>query len=167
MLIDRQAIRDCVYRYSRGVDRHDDELLASVFHPDAIDQHGNLFLGRAPDFVRWANGAHSGYVSHTHSITSHSCEIDGNVAHAESYVLTVHRHADGRRVRVLGGRYVDRFERRDGEWKIAVRRVLRDWRFDVSGAKFAVREDLQTDDRGFPLGRWDRHDLSYHLPSNG
>src|SRR5437870_7614815 len=51
-LLDRQAIADCVYRYARGLDRHDEEIYASAYHDDAIDHHGD-FLGRRDKFVPW------------------------------------------------------------------------------------------------------------------
>ena len=48
LLIDRQEILDCLNRYCRALDRHDDELLTSVFHPDAVDNHGPWAGGREP-----------------------------------------------------------------------------------------------------------------------
>jgi ketosteroid isomerase-like protein len=162
-LIDRQAILDCVYRYCRGLDRHDFELLASVFHPDAMDQHGD-FLGPLPDFLKFADEATSIHASSTHNITCHFCEIEGDVAHAESYVLSISRERDGKSAMVLGGRYIDRFEKRNGEWRIALRRVVRDFRFDADTTQFQIREAAQTDGSGFPLARRDRDDLSYQRP---
>ena len=103
-LIDRQEINDCIHRYTRGLDRHDDELLRSVFHPDAIDNHG-AWVGGREEFVQWANHVcHNALGGHMHHITSHTCEIDGDVAHTESYVSFVHRYKDGRTVHVAGGR---------------------------------------------------------------
>jgi len=156
-LLDRQAILDCIHRYSRGLDRHDDALLASCFHPDAIDNHGN-WVGGLEDFIAWANhDIHESYAAHTHNITSHFAEIDGDVANAESYVIFILRHKDGELVKVGGGRYLDRFERRDGEWKIALRQLLLDWRFEADGSAF------NTDDL-YVHGTWDRSDMSYERP---
>jgi hypothetical protein len=56
-LIDRQAIRDCLTRYCRGVDRLDRELVLSTYHPDAIDDHG-AFVGTREEFVDWAFALH-------------------------------------------------------------------------------------------------------------
>jgi hypothetical protein len=110
-LLDRQAILDCAQRYARALDRHDDELLTSVYHDDAIDNHGSWVGGRT-EFVRWANhAAHGHLAAHLHHITTHSCEIDGDTAHTESYVQFVHRYPDGKKVLVGGGRYVDRLEK--------------------------------------------------------
>ena len=39
-LLDREAIRDCIYRYCRGVDRADEASLRGAYWPDATDQHG-------------------------------------------------------------------------------------------------------------------------------
>jgi hypothetical protein len=158
-LIDRQEILDCVCRYSRGLDRHDDEILRSVFHEDALDNHGN-WAGRREDFVRWANHeCHNGLSAHMHHITTHNCEIDGLVAHTETYVLWVHRVADERTVNVAGGRYLDRLEKRNGEWRIVVRRLVLDYRYTCEGSVF---HDPQI--RGYPLGTQDRRDISYQRP---
>jgi SnoaL-like domain len=156
-LIDRQAILDCIHRYCRGLDRHDDELLESAFHPDAIDNHGSWFGGRE-EFVRWANHeCHEGLLSHQHHVTTHNCEIDGDVAHTETYVLFIHRQGDRRTVLCGGGRYLDRLERRDGEWRIARRRLVMDLSGTLEGSGFESFAD-------YPSGRWDRGDDSYERP---
>ena len=56
-LADKEAIRDCVHRFARGVDRHDESILRSVFHGDALDNHGDVVLGR-DEFAAWANEWH-------------------------------------------------------------------------------------------------------------
>ena len=39
-LLDKEAIRDALVRYCRGVDRGDADLICSAYHPDAEDDHG-------------------------------------------------------------------------------------------------------------------------------
>ena len=156
-LIDRQDILDVIYRYARALDRHDDELLASVFHEDAIDNHGPWVGGRT-DFVRWANHeVHNGLAAHMHHITTHSCEIDGDVAHTESYVLFVHRREDGVSVHVGGGRYLDRLEKRDGEWRIVLRRLVMDYSHSADGSGFDESD-------GYQRGTQNSSDPSYQRP---
>lgn len=153
-LLDRQAIRDCIYRYARAVDRHDEELIATVFHADAVDNHG-AFVGRVPHFIEWVNGLHEARcISHSHNITCHSCEISGGVAHAESYICWVLGLVDGRTVHFGSGRYLDRLERRNGEWRIAVRRVVTELRFNTDAVAFEASERSAH-------GTWDRNDPSY------
>src|SRR5581483_11030852 len=100
---------------------------------------------------------HDGLLAHQHHITTHSCELDGDVAHTESYILFVHRRGDGRTVLFGGGRYIDRFERRDGEWRIALRRLVMDFSATGDGSSF-------DDADGYPRGRPDRTDVSYLRP---
>jgi hypothetical protein len=157
-LIDRQAILDCVTRAARGLDRHDPEILRSAYHDDAIVNIGP-FVGRTGEFVAWSSAGHGElYRGHTHNITCHTAEIEGDTAHAESYVLMVLRHKDGQRVTVAGGRYIDRLERRDGEWRISLRRLAPDWRFTADGSVWSA------DRPGIPYGTWDRSDISYQRP---
>lgn len=157
-LDDRQQILDCILRYCRGLDRHDQELLESAFHEDAIDNHGAR-VDRKPDFFKLRTGGHNETsISHLHSIANHTCEISGNTAHTESYVLFISRHRDAKTIWVGGGRYIDRLEKRNGEWKIAVRRLVIEFRFPADGVPFS---------NGKPpalAGKWDRTDVSYDRP---
>jgi len=117
---DRQAILDCLHRYTRGVDRADRALMLSAYHPDAIDEHGVANLGAA-DFVDWAIGYHAAYQTrYQHIITNHSVELDGEVAHGETYYLFWGENREGPPT-IAFGRYVDRFEKRGGQWAIAHR----------------------------------------------
>lgn len=157
-LVDRQAILDCIYRYSRGLDRHDSELLASAFWEDAVDNHGD-FVGYIPEFVEWGNAGHEAkFAAHTHHITCHAAEIAGDEAHCESYVIFVLRQKDGKTVNVGGGRYVDRLEKRRGEWRILLRRLIMDWRFTADGSVWGSNVF------NYEHGRWDRQDASYDRP---
>ena len=53
-LHDKQSIREVLTRYCRAVDRMDRDLLISVYHPDAVDDHG-FFVGAREDFWAWVN----------------------------------------------------------------------------------------------------------------
>ena len=155
-LIDRQAIVDCLHRYTRGLDRHDDELVLSAYHPDAIDDHG-VFRGGPREFVEWANALHSAnWTAHQHYATN--IDVDGDSAHVESYFLVVFRRGDSSAVDLAGARYVDRFERRGREWRIAARAVLIEWNGNAEMNPALFGEGFE-----WP-GRWDRTDRSYERP---
>ena len=156
-LLDRQAILDVVNKYARAVDRHDVELMLEVYHADATDEHGS-FAGNPIAFAQWANQFHAeGFASHTHNITTHNVEIDGATAHAESYCLYALRRREPARVILGCGRYIDRLEKRDGEWRIALRKLYVDWRAEVDGTIFLTPN-------GYPEGARDRTDPSYQRP---
>jgi hypothetical protein len=122
-LLDRQAIYDAVARHARGCDRHDAEVLTSAYHPDGIDEHG-FAVNPGPGYAAWANAQHSaGSLQNMHHITTHLCDIDGDHAHAETYVIGLFLNPDGKTARLIAGRYADRLERRDEEWRIALRRT--------------------------------------------
>ena len=125
-LLGRQDILDCLVRFSRGMDRFDRELFLSAFHADAIIAAGE-FVGGPQDLYDWASQLHEQGQSATHhNLLNHSCDVDGDVAHAETYYLCVGRNRDepnGAAVR----RYMDRRERREGQWKIALRCNAIEW----------------------------------------
>jgi len=72
------------------------------------------------------------------------------IARVESYVTATHvlrPEAGGFRF-VVAGRYVDRFERRGDEWRIAARKLVVDW-LDVPEEASAIRAHLaQITERG-------------------
>jgi ketosteroid isomerase-like protein len=127
-LLDKQAIHEVLMRYCRGVDRRDEDLLCSVFHPDALDEHG-VFDGNALEFAHMAVDMLKQFTATSHMILNEYVQLEGDSAHVESYVLASHRsERDGRKIDMtMGARYVDRFERRGGEWRIAHRAVVHDW----------------------------------------
>jgi hypothetical protein len=158
-LKDRVAILDCVQRQARGHDRHDLELMASVYLEDGIDEHGSV-VKRGPDYGAWANASHSAvFEDHLHNITTHTCEVDGDQAHCESYVIGAMRGRDGTSMTLLGGRYLDRLERRDGEWGIALRRCTLEWTMSGDGTLLHTGAF-----EGFVKGTWTRDDPSYARP---
>jgi hypothetical protein len=157
-LLDKQAIFECVNRYARGLDRHDDEMVGSAYHEGARDHHGD-FLGDPADFIPWANELHAAdWVAHHHHLTTHTVELDGDVAHAETYCIGTFLRKSEPVVDMAGGRYVDRLERRDGEWKIVDREVVIEWvcAAESTASRFSAGP--------YPDGTWDRTDLSYRRP---
>lgn len=126
-LLDKEQIRDVLYRYARGVDRKDLELLKSCYHEDAIDAHWS-FIGNGRDFAREILEPHQmGQVPvFKHFITNVLIELDGDRAFCESsYLFSQTISLTRRRQAALTseGRYLDIFERRAGEWRI-LRRLL-------------------------------------------
>jgi hypothetical protein len=122
------AIRKTLARYARGVDRGDNPLLESAYWPDAHDDHGN-FKGGPADFAA--------YISERfdrtprvgqHHITNVYAEVDGDVALVESYFIAFNAQVAeaGGEHDLVTGRYLDRFEQRNGEWRIAQRQVVID-----------------------------------------
>ena len=126
-LTDRAEILDCLTRYARGMDRMDRALARSAYHDDAIDDHVG-FVGPVDEFLDWAFEYHGGQVRHQHYLTNHSVDIEGDVAHAETYYLFLGTDRDEQApLTITGGRYLDRFERREGRWAIAARMCLVEW----------------------------------------
>jgi hypothetical protein len=125
-LEDRQAILDCLVRYCRGMDRFDRDLVLSAYHPDAIDDHG-IFVGDPQEFVDWAMALHSSHSMTQHILSNHTCELDGDVAHTETYFLVAWLDRDKKPLYPVGGRYIDRLERRNGRWAIAARKSIPEW----------------------------------------
>ncbi len=151
--LDREAIHTVLMRYCRGVDRLDRDLIASVYHPDAYDHHGpsNMLGVKYADYlvVRLAEL----FDASQHRIANLSIDLRGDVAWTESYLHSFMNHAD--RIDEFVGRYIDRFERRDGEWKIGERWVVADFTRAMPVASRYASEGY------FLKGRRDRQDQSY------
>lgn len=128
VLLDKQAIYEVLIRYCRGADRCDEELIRSVYHDDAYDDHG-YWRGSGSDFARFVSARlTAANLATTHSITNVLMEVDGDSARSESQVMaTLVRKGSPRLADVMGARYLDRLSRRNGEWKIDERTVVLDW----------------------------------------
>jgi hypothetical protein len=150
-LVSRKNIHDVLTRYCRAIDRCDLELLRSVYWADAIDDHGT-FSGNAWDFADYVIPAlQASFEATMHAITNVHMEVAGDVACTECYVIAYHKFRGDRGAAetifgdryvaqfdwsaphgvpqqfFFGGRYLDRFERRGGEWRIFQRTVVMDW----------------------------------------
>lgn len=152
-----RLIRRRLQEYCRGIDRCDEALIASVYFPDATDDHG-AFKGLGTDFARHVTIALRSRMEATqHLIADPIIDfLDATTAHVETYVHAVHRcrDSDGPYLERFGGRYVDRFECRGGDWRIADRLVVREWDV-VERITPAFRAGTFTE------GRRDRTDPAY------
>ena len=128
-LADREAIRHCLMRYCRGIDRLDRELLDSVYWPDATDDH-IIYSGNAGGFINFVIDVLSQLDQTQHLVGNVLIDMSGpDMASSESVFQAFHRlpGADGASDLFVGGRYVDRLEKRNDEWRILVRTVIIDW----------------------------------------
>lgn len=159
-LLDRTAIREVLARYCRAADRCDEELLRSCYHPDALDRHGR-FAGTAADFAAWVTGVQrTTSITTQHAVSNVVIELAGATAWVESAFMATHvRPAaagfDQPFLDTFWGRYVDRFEKRDGLWAIASREVVHDWSECRGCGPLMAQADA------YRAGRRDRGDPSY------
>lgn len=169
-VVDYRAILDNELQYTRGLDRHDDELIVDVFWPDAQVSYGALVS--MDEMAAWANAGHAENAAHQHFVTGLTLDIEGDTAHEEGYIFfssdmprdtsfdtegvpTPGRAVAGSMTTFGTGRYVNRYERRDGEWRMLVHEYVHD-----------ISMPLETVDLCATacLGRWDRTDISYLRP---
>lgn len=139
-LLDRAEIHDCLARYVRGVDRGDAELLRSAYHPDAYDDHVE-YKGGVDGFIAWIEARFAPFENSMHNIGLSIIEFAGpDVACVETQYASrrlrkptpqeaAHLGPHDMMMRQSWGRYLDRFERRDGAWRVARRVVVVDDRF--------------------------------------
>jgi len=149
MLLDERAIRNVVLRYCRGVDRLDEALVRSCYHPGATDEHGS-FSGDVEAYVEWSFRLLRAYDATMHFIGNQLVEVQGDVARAESYGVAYHRKEGGKARQNLttGFRFIDRFERRDGEWRIARRVATTEWsRAESPEDRWPIPDHLRTGKR--------------------
>lgn len=162
-LLDKEAIRETLCRYARGLDRLDAEMTKSAWHEDAVQVHGE-FEGPAQMFVEHAIDFLRHHDAQSHMMGNYLIELDGDVAQVESYGIAFQRmNADGgvQTDSLLGCRLLDRMEKRDGEWKIARRRTVTDWCMDAPTNVTWGDGTLAVMNTPAGLGRKDRTDPSY------
>lgn len=129
-LLAEAAIRRRLLEYCRGIDRCDAALVAGVYHADGTDDHGS-FQGLGHEFAVYATQSLARHaLATTHMIGDSLFDwVDAATVQVETSVLAVHRCAndEGEYLERFGGRYFDRFEERDGDWRIAERALTWDW----------------------------------------
>lgn len=181
-LVARRDIYAVLTRYCRALDRADLALMETVYWPDGLDIHG-IYSGNAGEFVPYIiREIRNFFVMGTHCLLNVSIEVDGDRASSESYLYSPcqvrpemvsgifgDRYAElcaglgldpAREQFVMTGRYLDRFERRAGEWRISQRQVVMDWNDNGPSGQIL--------DAGMfaslrPLGAWGQDDPVYRL----
>jgi len=176
-MADRAQIQDVMYRSCRAIDRLDLDAIRRAFHPGAIDKHG-MYNGDVEGFIKWLDNRHKPIGFSMHSISNMLIEFAGpDTAIVETYVQGLQRHPANATaslgqlsggVEAKGGmgvditvccRYVDRFERRNGEWRIQERAVV----FD-STRMYEVPADAPKMGEDWIVGkRRDRADYIYEV----
>jgi hypothetical protein len=128
-LLDKQAITEMVHSYCNAADRHDHDKMRSLYHEDAIDDHGAFFKGLAMEFIDQLPAIQEPMAILHHNVTTLNIALDGDYGEGEVYILAFHqvRTEDGLMDLMIGGRYFDKYEKRDGSWKFSHRAVVADW----------------------------------------
>jgi len=179
----RMEIVEAMWRYSRGVDRHDNALLETLFWPDCEISYTNIFSGDRAAFLAWANPHHADlYINHQHHTTAHIIDVDGDTAHGEHYCIVFLQRKDGSLL-VSSGRYLQQWERRDGRWAILIREFMPEMSTNLTGGTARLTTTPESLLRMYeetgtmvsaiggwapfpPTGpsRWDGEDLGYRAP---
>lgn len=161
--LSKHEISEVLARQARGVDRADAELLKSCYHEDAIEEHGPNYSGPAHAYIEGAVERIRQMGNMAHYLCNQHIELDGETAWVEAYVITFARFdRDGTDVDTFtGARSVDRFERRDGEWKIAHRKLVFDWNHDLDSNQTWCLGMFDAKDPNMHHGSKNVNDLSY------
>lgn len=165
-----EAILENEIEYDRGLDRHDESLVRNIFWPDAALSYGSRVT--IADLPAWANASHANRAAIQHHVTTLNVDLDGDTAHVEGYIVfssdmprdtsfdspgapTPGRARVPSITTLSTGRYINRYERRDGDWRISVHDYVHE-----------LGAQLETVDLCAIgcLGRWDQTDLSYLRP---
>jgi hypothetical protein len=131
-LVAERDINRTLADYCGAVDRCDLEALLAVYHPGAQVDYGELFKGSAADHSQWGVQMLSeNYDSTMHVVSNVRIDFDADGARVHSYIVAYHEkradNGDTPHVDIFAGRYLDRFEERDGEWKISDRLLIGEW----------------------------------------
>lgn len=146
-LIDREQIRDCLARLARGLDRRDADLVRGAFWPEGHDDEG-VAVVTVEQLVAWVSPGDPAMKLTMHTMGHSLIDVRGAKAVVETHVNSYHRvdtNGTDRDV-MLGGRYLDQLEKRNGEWRIIQRKLIYDWLNDLG-----VSADFSKGAFGLPL----------------
>ena len=132
-MLAHEQIRCCIARLARGEDRRDSALITASYWPDSVTDYG-VFAGSFDEYLAWVVPGADAITNTQHHIGQSHIELDGDSAKVETQVISYHRidyaagtSASDEHDTVIGGRYLDIFEKRGGDWRIASRKMLYDW----------------------------------------
>jgi len=155
-LMDKQEIHDVLARFMRACDRGDVAALHACYHDDAIEDHAGRYVGDAHEWVdSIAPNITNPDALMTHVLTNVLVELSGDVAVSEAYVTTTsRRNLNGGLFDVQTlARCIDRFERRDGTWRIAHRKLVMEWCREAPTSETWGHGVLHPDVAAIPRGR--------------
>jgi hypothetical protein len=131
-LLVKQRLHELEMAYCRGVDRRDRELLGSIYFEDATEEHGSMYTGPVSAFLDWVFETFLPRFEITvHYVLNEWYQVAGDRAEGETHRISYHRPTDGGEQRFAACRTFNRYECRDGVWKIVHRSVVRDWIVDT------------------------------------
>jgi SnoaL-like domain len=161
-MLDEHQLRKLVHGYCRAVDRGEMAHLRGMYHDDATDDHGAFSAGTADDFLGELAAARPHIRSMQHHVTTANFAISGNTAEGEIYGIAHHTfRARDRDVDVtVGGRYLDKYEKRDGTWKFIARKIVTDWARVNDPSSVDLSHPITRDT---PRGTPDANDPSYQF----
>lgn len=163
-LLAKQEIQEVIHRRARAADRRDVELARTCYHDDATEDHGG-YVGPVDEYLKWSpiSGDDRRKVMF-HMVGNTLIEVSGDEATAETYVLAVELvEEDGvTNDMSVGGRYLDRFARRDGRWAIVHRQLVLEWsRVEPETPRYW--DVLGLDTEAIPFGVAGKDDPVYQL----
>jgi ketosteroid isomerase-like protein len=159
-LLEKQAITELVYAYSRAVDRRDFDWIERLYTEDGIDDHAGLYAGPAKGFVAWLRGALETVDATSHQVHNLMIAVEGRYAEGEVYLTALNRlpkEDGGFEELVQGLRYLDRYRKDEGRWLFEHRIVVCDWA-ELRPAFWDLTHPLLSGKR---FGRADRDDPSH------
>lgn len=161
-MLDEHALRKLVHAYCRAVDRGDIAALQQLYHHDAVDAHGAFSTGSVEKFFEQLAASRPYIKAMAHNITTVNFAIEGTAAEGEIYNIAVHTlAAKGRDIDlVIGGRYLDKYEKRDDIWKLLERTIVTDWARVTDPSSMDVSHPITKDTL---IGALDETDPSYQF----
>ena len=161
-MLDEFQLRKLVNSYCRAVDRGDIAHLRRLYHDDAEDDHGAFSTGLADDFLNELAAVRPYIRSMQHNVTTINFAISGDTAEGEIYTIATHTFVTGDRDVdvIVGGRYLDKYEKRDGTWKFIERRIVTDWAHVNDPSSVDLSHPMTKDT---PRGAPDANDPSYQF----
>jgi hypothetical protein len=161
-LLDKQAIYELLCAYANAADRHDHVKMRALYHKDAIDEHGHFAKGPAMEFIDKLPQIQAPMEILHHNVTTVNLKLDGARAEGEVYIIAFHKVKDGAQSYdvLIGGRYFDKYEKRDGVWKFKHRSIVADWAYPATPSKVNLEHPFLA---GAYLGKPGAVDPSYRF----
>ena len=144
-IVNKQEIYELACRYFQAVDRKRFNELEELYHPDAIHNHGSLFVGSPSELIAWLSESMQS-ITTQHFLGNHLFSLHDQHATGELYAINFHiLHGNGAtRDYIAGGRYLDEYIRYQGEWRFWRRERVIDWSHDRPTSASALAQKVRS-----------------------
>ena len=124
------SINQTIARYCRALDWLDESLLRTCYTADAYINYG-FYKGSVEGFFPVVMEIERAALHRSHFLSNVAIQLEGSFAEVECYGIATST-LDGNTLNIFGGRYLNRFQQIEQDWKMSRSEYVLDHHFSTT-----------------------------------